>query len=140
MGGEGDDTYIVTVGDVITELPGAGADTVQSVASWTLIPNIARLVLTGTNAINGSGNAGANTITGNAAANVLSGLGGADTLIGGDGDDTLDGGDGVDVLRGGADDDTYLVTAGDSVVEASGQGTDNVISTVSFVLLSLIHI
>ncbi len=55
---------------------------------------------------------------------VLTG-GGADSLTGGAGNDTLDGGTGDDVMTGGLGDDQFLVdSAGDVIVEASGQGTD----------------
>jgi hypothetical protein len=59
------------------------------------------LTLTGTTAINGTGNALANLITGNGAANLLAGAAGNDTLDGGLGNDTyLFGmGDGQDTLQ-----------------------------------------
>jgi Peptidase M10 serralysin C terminal. len=60
-------------------------------------------VLTGTAAINGTGNTLANRITGNAANNVLNGGTGADTIAGGAGADSLIGGAGRDVLSGGVD-------------------------------------
>jgi hypothetical protein len=44
---------------------------VRSSITWTLGANIENLVLTGTAAINGTGNSLANRITGNSAANVL---------------------------------------------------------------------
>ena len=49
---------------------------------------IETLTLTGTAAINGTGNDLANTIIGNAGNNILAGLGGADILDGGAGIDT----------------------------------------------------
>jgi hypothetical protein len=42
--------------------------------------NVEKLILTGTAAINGTGNALVNTLTGNSAANTLNGGAGADTL------------------------------------------------------------
>jgi Ca2+-binding RTX toxin-like protein len=116
QGGEGNDTYVVTAGDLVTEAPGAGTDTVQSGATYALTANVEKLVLTGSSAINGAGNALANTLTGNYAANVLNGAAGSDTLIGGCGDDI------------------YVVTAGDVVNEAPGAGTDTVRSGASYVL------
>jgi Ca2+-binding RTX toxin-like protein len=101
-GGKGADTYIVdNVGDKVIEGANAGVDTVNSSVSFTLGSNVEKLTLTGTNAIDGTGNTLNNTITGNAAANTLNGGSGVDTLIGGAGDDHLLGGNGNDVLNGG---------------------------------------
>ncbi len=60
----------------------------DSSVTYALSANVENLTLTGTSAINGTGNELDNIITGNAKNNMLSGLGGADTLIGGDGTDT----------------------------------------------------
>ncbi len=66
-GGDGNDTYIVdNTGDVVTESPSQGADAVQSSVNFTLGAEIENLALTGTLAISGTGNDGANLITGNA--------------------------------------------------------------------------
>jgi Ca2+-binding RTX toxin-like protein len=118
-GGDGNDTYVVdAAGDSIFE--GANAttqiDTVRSTLAFTLGTNLENLVLTGTAAINGSGNTRANAITGNAAVN---------TLGGSSGNDTLDGGGGADSLVGGTGNDTYVVNvAGDKTVEAGTSLTE----------------
>jgi Ca2+-binding RTX toxin-like protein len=56
-------------------------------------------------------------------------LGGAgdDVLVGGALGDLLDGGGGIDAMAGGLGDDVYLVDVmGDQVLEAAGEGTDEV--------------
>jgi serralysin len=54
-------------------------DTLSAAATTTLPTNVENLTLTGTTAINGTGNAGNNVLTGNSANNTLSGLNGNDT-------------------------------------------------------------
>jgi Ca2+-binding RTX toxin-like protein len=112
-GGNGNDVYVVDkVGDVVTEVGGEGIDLVESAVSYALSNNVERLVLTGTAASSGTGNALGNAITGNSAANLLVGELGADTLRGGDGADTLQGGDGNDWLYGGTGRDICYGGAG----------------------------
>jgi len=145
LGGLGNDVYTVdNIGDVVTELSGEGIDTVNSSISISLSDNVENLVLTGTAAINGTGNALDNRITGNAANNILDGgagndtlVGGTsdDTLIGGEGNDNLNGGIGADVMSGGTGNDIYTVDdMNDVIQELDGEGSDTVNSSISFVL------
>jgi Ca2+-binding RTX toxin-like protein len=102
IGGAGNDTYVVeNTSDVVTEAADSGTDTVQSSITWTLGANLEKLNLTGSAAINGTGNTLNNFLTGNTANNSLSGGVGNDTLIGGAGNDWLTGGAGKDNLDGG---------------------------------------
>ncbi len=136
VGGAGNDTYVVdSAADVVVEAAGGGTDVVRASISYTLADHIEALELTGTVALNGTGNAADNTITGNNGNNVLSGLGGNDTILGGDGNDSLDGGTGNDSMVGGAGNDTYVVDAvGDVVVEAADEGIDVVRASISYTL------
>ena len=88
-GGDGDDTYIVDDGgDTVTELAGQGFDTVRSSISYGLGVNQERLILTGSDNIDGNGNPLDNILIGNSGNNQLSGGAGADEMRGFDGDDT----------------------------------------------------
>ena len=142
-GGNGNDTFIVdTAGDLLSD--SGGVDLVRSSVNWTLASGFENLTLTGTSNINGTGNAANNMLTGNSGRNNLSGGdgsdrligdGGDDTLVGGNGDDTLDGGSGNDSMSGGAGNDTYIVNStSDKVTESASQGTDAVLSSVTWVL------
>ncbi|GAA0264031.1 hypothetical protein LNAOJCKE_5626 [Methylorubrum aminovorans] len=120
-GNAGDDTYVFNgAGDRVFEAKGGGVDKVFASTSYTLaagqeIEGLQLLAATGSAALNLTGNEFAQTITGNNGNNVLDGGGGADTL------------------EGEAGNDTYRVdNARDIVVEAAGQGTDTVITTVSY--------
>jgi Ca2+-binding RTX toxin-like protein len=109
-GNDGNDTYIVDdVNDDVSEfeLTGSGIDIVKASVTHTLGNDIENLILTGSAAINGTGNGLSNVITGNSANNVLSGLDGNDQLDGGNGNDTLYGGAGADALIGGVGADTF---------------------------------
>ncbi|HEY8357924.1 MAG TPA: calcium-binding protein, partial [Ramlibacter sp.] len=87
-GGGGDDSYVVGVGDVVVEASNKGNDTVRAAINYSLGANVENLVLTGTTALSGVGNALNNVIEGNDAANILNGMGGADLLEGGLGNDS----------------------------------------------------
>ncbi|MEZ5923562.1 MAG: calcium-binding protein [Hyphomicrobiaceae bacterium] len=107
-GGRGNDTYVVDrTTDKAIEALNQGTDTVKSSVTWVLGANLENLTLTGTSAINGTGNELANRLTGNAAANILDGGIGADVVFGGGGADTIRGNDGADVMYGGAGADTF---------------------------------
>jgi hypothetical protein len=89
-GGAGNDVYFVNAaGDRVIEAAAGGTDTVQSSATTTLAAGVEKLVLLGAGAINGTGNALANTLTGNAGNNTLNGGTGPDVLSGRGGNDTL---------------------------------------------------
>ena len=121
VGGAGNDIYFAdTTTDTITEALNEGTDTLQSpVTVAALATNVENLILTGTTAINGTGNALNNIITGNIANNTLNGGAGTDTLV------------------GGAGDDTYVVdTATDTITELLNEGTDTIQSSVTIAALA----
>ena len=132
VGGGGNDTYVVdNAGDVVTEALAEGTDLVQAGVSYTLAANVENLTLTGTTAINGTGNALDNVLVGNAAIN---------TLTGGAGNDKLDGGVGADKLTGGLGNDTYVVdNVGDVVTEAASEGIDQVQSSITLTIAANIE-
>ncbi|TXI44779.1 calcium-binding protein [Methylophilus sp.] len=123
IGGDGNDTYIVdNIADAITEDSNEGTDLVKASVSYTLGANLESLELTGTSAINGTGNGLDNIITGNAGNNILDGGAGADTLIGGKGNDT------------------YIVDdEDDEVIENFNEGTDLVKASVDYELTDFVE-
>ncbi|WP_157139018.1 cadherin-like domain-containing protein [Asticcacaulis biprosthecium] len=116
-GGLGNDTYFVqNTGDKVVEANGEGSDTIYASVSYNLTGRyIETLTLTGTAAINATGNSLGNALNGNSGNNVLDGGAGNDTLAGGGGNDTY-----------------YVQAAGDKVIELGGEGTDIIFSTVTY--------
>jgi trimeric autotransporter adhesin len=109
VGGAGNDTYFVDDGfDRVIENAAAGNDAIFSSVHYILPTNVETLVLQGSAAANGTGNALANAIFGNSGDNLLDGQGGADVLTGGAGNDTF-----VFVVGQGN---------GDTVVDFAGNG------------------
>lgn len=118
LGEEGNDIYYVDdARDVVWEYAGEGFDGVFSSVSYTLSENVETLTLTGSKALNGTGNALNNTLVGTNAANVLNGRAGADSMIGGLGNDTF-----------------VVDDAKDVVTEKAGEGTDSVHALISYAL------
>jgi len=142
-GGTGNDTYYVDdAGDSVIENSGEGTDTVRTtLASYALTADVEHLRFTGSGGFTGTGNDRNNDIYGGSSSDTLYGGNGYDYLSGGGGDDFLYGGADGDVLFGGAGadymegntgDDVYLVyESGDTVVELSGEGVDEVYTTLS---------
>jgi Ca2+-binding RTX toxin-like protein len=141
LGGAGNDSYFVdSLQDRVyetTSIRGSadagGVDTVFSSVSFNLdayagVRFVERLTLTGSNAINGTGNALDNILTGNNAANVLNGGRGNDTMLGGAGNDIF-------VVNSDGD-RVYETTTTTSGVDAGG--TDLVQSAVTFSLAAAV--
>jgi Ca2+-binding RTX toxin-like protein len=125
-GGLNNDTYIIDNLDTIIEdtVVGAGIDTVQAGFNYTLGANLENLIVTGTG-ISATGNQLHNFITGNNSNNSLLGM---------EGDDTLQGNGGTDTLRGGLNNDTYIIDAQDTIIEATNAGIDTVSASFTYSL------
>ncbi len=121
VGGKGDDRYIGdSSSDKITEVAGQGSDRVTSSVSYTLASNLEQLTLSGSAAINATGNSLANLLTGNSGANRLNGGSGADSMV------------------GGAGNDTYVVDhTGDRITDTSG--IDTVESSIAYALAATLE-
>lgn len=125
-GGAGNDTYVVdNIGDMIIDT--AGIDTVETSIRYTLGNSLENLVLTGNQAISGTGNTLANVLDGsqNSAANELRGLGGKDTYIVGAGDTVFEEANGgIDLVKA-----HVSYTLGDNLENLSLLGGDNLDAT-----------
>ena len=115
--------------DVVIELAGQGTDWIHTTLnSYALGDNVENLRFVGSGDFQGTGNYEDNLIVGSE---------GNDTLVGGVGDDSLFGWEGDDALIGGEGDDFYGVdSAGDQVIEAAGEGTDEVRTALNTYVLS----
>lgn len=150
-GGLGDDTYYVeNLGDVVTETadPRGGLDTViingSAVTSYTLGAYVEDLTFNVSVSVKATGNRLDNVIRGGSASDTISGGDGNDSLYaasgndildGGNGNDLLDGSAGADAMTGGLGNDTYVVdSVNDKIIELAGQGTDTVVSSISYTL------
>jgi hypothetical protein len=125
-GGLGDDVFIAdNASDQVVEAPDSGTDVVQTSVTYSLanVSNVENLVLTGSAAIDGTGNGLVNTINGNSAANSISGGAGADYIVAASGADTVSGGNGADSIFGGNGNDPLNGNGGDDRI-TSGGGID----------------
>ncbi len=140
-GGFGNDwIYVDDAADLAIEYANEGDDRLLAAVSYRLgtgseIELLAAANQGGAAALDLRGNEYAQAIIGNEGVNLLEGFGGDDTLYGLGGDDVLDGGTGADQLVGGTGNDWYFVdNASDAVFENVGEGSDRVLTRVSFAL------
>jgi serralysin len=122
-GGIGNDIFnVASRSDTIVEYVGEGLDEVRTalaIYDLSSAPNVEWLRFTDDTVHAGVGNASDNVILGGA---------GADTLVGAAGNDQISGGNGAaNTLLGGTGDDLFIVTtAGETIIEYTGEGTDTV--------------
>ena len=134
-GGLGDDTYLVDdASDVVTEIANEGTDTIQSAVSRSIEAHVENLTLTGSAAINGTGNELDNMLTGNSAANILTGGLGNDAYVAGPEDMIVElAGEGVDTVitdknyRLGANVENLNLT-GNQAIQGTGNELDNILA------------
>jgi len=104
-GGAGSDIFVVdNLGDLVTELPNQGIDTIRVETAATItLPMWVEILRLGTLGRSGLGSAGNDLLLGSPHADRLEGRGGNDVIEGGGGNDTLVGGVGMDsfILRRG---------------------------------------
>ena len=116
VGGVGNDTFVINnVSDVIQDTSITAANVLQSSVRYSLPNNVNRLILTGTAALLGTANSGADTLTANS---------GTDTLVSGTGIDSLVGGTGANLF--------IVNNASDSVTVGTTHGVDTIQSSVTY--------
>lgn len=114
-----------------------GVTTLSTASGWFSIRNFESIqfkntTLTLSAPVSTTPTAGNDSLTGTVGNDLMAALAGNDTIQGGAGDDTLDGGAGGDSLAGGTGNDRYRVDSlADTVVEAPGEGTDTIETTVA---------
>jgi Ca2+-binding RTX toxin-like protein len=109
VGGAGNDTFVINnTSDVVQDTATSATNTAQSSVNYALAANVNTLVLTGTAALQGTANSGADTLVSNA---------GVDTLVGGSGNDTF-----------------VINNSGDVVQDSSATATNLIQSSVNFTL------
>jgi Ca2+-binding RTX toxin-like protein len=117
-GGADSDTYYVDdAHDVVDEAGSTGNDVVIASVSFKLPYAVERLSLSGSKAINGTGNELNNSITGNSAAN------------------RIDGSFGADLMKGMGGNDSYVVdNVGDVVneIDPGSNGIDTVYASIDY--------
>ncbi len=118
FGGSGNDTFVVNnSGDVVVDTLTTTSNTIDSSVSYSLPTNVNTLVLTGSAALLGTGNAAADLIQANS------------------GNDTLVAGTGIATLVAGSGSDTFIVNDAADVVQGVPAGAhDTLMSSVSYSL------
>ena len=91
IGGRGDTTFVVdNSGDVVVDSLAITNNAIDAGVSYSLLPNVNTLVLTGTSNLAGTANSAGDTLVANT---------GIDTLVGGGGNDTFVIGNSADVVQ-----------------------------------------
>jgi trimeric autotransporter adhesin len=118
VGGTGSDTFVINnTADKVTDTSTSAANILVSSVTYTLPTDVNTLILSGTAALVGTGNAHTDSITAGA---------GIDTLVAGSA---------VATLIGGSGNDTFVINSASDVITDTSTTTSNTISsTVSYTL------
>jgi len=101
VGGSGNEIFVINnSADVVQDTSTTAANTALSSVNYTLVANVNTLVLTGTAALQGTANAGTDTLVSNS---------GVDTLVGGAGNDTFIVSNALDVVQDTVSNTTNLI-------------------------------